>query len=120
MLRRSKSHSKITVILSKLFLDGSECHSLIPDGGRDFLFPSLSRPVLQSQPLPALFPKKRSKLGRNVMLFISTQCRGIKCLNELYFWTLSIVWCLKKIEELKIYIPNITIHTSTKFTQVNY
>jgi hypothetical protein len=24
-------------------------------------------------------------------------------LNELYFWTISIVWCLKKIEELKIY-----------------
>jgi hypothetical protein len=31
--------------------------------------------------------------------------------DELYFWTLSIVWCLKKLRN-KIYIPKITIHTS--------
>jgi hypothetical protein len=43
-------------------------------------------------------------------------------LNELCFWTLSIVCCLKKqkqkkkIEELK-YGQNITIYTSTKFTE---
>jgi hypothetical protein len=31
-------------------------------------------------------------------------------LNELYFWTLSIVWCLKKLRNKNIYIKNHNTH----------
>jgi hypothetical protein len=37
-------------------------------------------------------------------------------LNELYFWTLSIVWCPKKLRN-KIYIPTKSQYTCPKFTQ---
>jgi hypothetical protein len=41
----------------------------------------------------------------------------IKFLNELYFWTLSIVWCLKKLRN-KICIPTKkSQYTRPKFTQ---
>jgi hypothetical protein len=31
-------------------------------------------------------------------------------LNELYFWTLSIVWCLKKLRNKNIYTKNHNTH----------
>jgi hypothetical protein len=45
----------------------------------------------------------------------------VKGVERIVLLDLSIVWCLKKIEELKIYIPNITIHHVHKIhTRVNY
>jgi hypothetical protein len=37
-------------------------------------------------------------------------------LNELYFWTLSIVWCLKKLRNKNIYTKK-SQYTRPKFTQ---
>jgi hypothetical protein len=47
--------------------------------------------------------------------FLKDSDDGVLVLNELCFWTLSIVWCLKNKQKwgIKNYRQKITIHTST-------
>jgi hypothetical protein len=46
----------------------------------------------------------RTSYGGSVVLTSDVLKAVMLVLNELYFWTLSIVWCLKKLRN-KIYIP---------------
>jgi hypothetical protein len=61
-----------------------------------------------------LFNKKSLLIKKNKSIRMSKPILQIERIVLLDF-----IHCLvsQKIEELKIYIPNITIHTSTKFTQ---